>query len=239
MAAIGGFARAVAPDLPGYGRSERPARFDWSVPGYAAFIGRLVDQLGLERVHLVLHDFGGPWGLSWAAAHPQRVASVVLVNTGLLPDYRWHTFARIWRTPLLGELFQLMSTPAVLRRALNAQNPRPLPEAFIERISGYADWAHRQAVLRLYRATPDLGALVEPLTRALGPLRLPALVLWGEADPYLPLRYAQAQSVCFDAEVVPLPGCGHWPMVDDPAGFIARVLPFLRRQLRVGGAAPA
>jgi len=55
-------------------------------------------------VHLLVHDFGGPIALTWAAGHPYRVASVTLINTGVLIGYRWHRLAKPWRTPVLGEL---------------------------------------------------------------------------------------------------------------------------------------
>src|SRR5579862_2881752 len=103
------FARVVAMDMPGYGRADRPRAFDYTVAGYARHLGRLIDTLGISRAHLVLHDFGGAWGLGWAVQHPTSVASVTLVNTGILAGYRWHKYARIWQTPVIGELFQLTS----------------------------------------------------------------------------------------------------------------------------------
>ena len=54
----------------------------------------------------MLHDFGGPFGLQWAAGHPEALGSLTLVNTGVLLDYRWHRLARGWRTPLLGEYIE-------------------------------------------------------------------------------------------------------------------------------------
>jgi pimeloyl-ACP methyl ester carboxylesterase len=53
------------------------------VPGYAAHLGRCLEALGITRAHLVLHDFGGPWGLAWAATHPAAFASATLVNIGI------------------------------------------------------------------------------------------------------------------------------------------------------------
>ena len=73
------------------------------------------------------------FSLAWAMAHPEQVGSLTLLNTGALPGYRWHKFARIWRTPLLGELFQLTATRAAYRHLINADNPKPLPAAFIDR----------------------------------------------------------------------------------------------------------
>jgi pimeloyl-ACP methyl ester carboxylesterase len=82
------FARAVAPGLPGYGGADKPDRFDYTVEGYARHPGGLLDEFGIRRAHLVLHDFGGPWGLLWAAQHPDQFASATLINTRMLRDYR-------------------------------------------------------------------------------------------------------------------------------------------------------
>src|SRR3712207_8281220 len=54
----------------------------------------LLPIFGVRRAHLVLHDFGGMWGLHWAADHPDRFASATLVGIGVLRDYRWHSLAR-------------------------------------------------------------------------------------------------------------------------------------------------
>lgn len=100
--AVAPFSRALAPDMPGYGQADKPADFDYTVAGYARHLGTMLDAEGVKRTHLVLHDFGGPWGLAWAADQPERVASVTLINIGVMPGYRWHCLARIWRTRWLG-----------------------------------------------------------------------------------------------------------------------------------------
>ena len=227
---VGQFARCVAPDMPGYGQADRPDDFDYTVAGYGRHLERLLAQLGIERVHLVLHDFGGAWGLQYAAWDPHRVASLTLLNIGALPGYTWHSFARIWRTPILGELFQLTAIRPAFKYLLNAGNPKPFPDSFIDRMHRDADWPMKRAVLKLYRATDDIGGLTEQLAMQLKPHRVPALVLWGEGDSYLPVRYARQQQNYFDAQVHTLPGCGHWPMVDDPDRVCALVLPFLRER---------
>jgi pimeloyl-ACP methyl ester carboxylesterase len=237
LAACGEFARVLAPDMPGYGKADRPRRFDYTVEGYARHLGGVLRALGVRRAHLVLHDFGGPWGLQWAALHRDSVASLTLINTGIVPGYRWHKFARIWRTPLLGELFQLAATRRATGLLLNADNPKPLPEAFVDRIYRHADWGMKRAVLKLYRAT-DLGSLADRIGEDLRPLSLPALVLWGEGDAYLPVRYADVQREYFDAQVHVLAGCGHWPMVDEPDRVRELVIAFLRARLASRAAVP-
>ena len=133
IAALGGAGkRALAIDLPDFGETAAPASFEHTVPGYAGFLAEALSVLGVERVHLVVHDFGGPIGLAWAATQPDALASITLIDTGILPDYRWHRLARIWRTPIVGELFQAMATRRAFRLMLNRSEPRGLPRSFVE-----------------------------------------------------------------------------------------------------------
>jgi pimeloyl-ACP methyl ester carboxylesterase len=236
VARTGAFARAVAPDLPGYGGADKPDRFDYTVDGYARHLGAILETLGIRRAHLVLHDFGGPWGLMWAAEHPDRFASVTLVNCGVLPGYRWHYLARIWRTLVLGEAFMRTGTLPATRLLLRHGNPRGLPRDVVERMyRDYKNPAVAFAVLRLYRATDDVVVSSVHLQPRLRSLDRPALVVWGAQDPYLPVRYADRQRESFPrAEVVVLADSGHWPMIDDPVAVEQPVLRFLRAVITAG-----
>ena len=73
--------RATAFDFPGLGLAERPEDFDYSWSGLAAWTGQAIDALGLDRVHLVVHDVGGPIGFEWAIRNPDRVLSMTVLNT--------------------------------------------------------------------------------------------------------------------------------------------------------------
>jgi pimeloyl-ACP methyl ester carboxylesterase/2-polyprenyl-6-methoxyphenol hydroxylase-like FAD-dependent oxidoreductase len=239
-ATVGGFGRAVTLDMPGFGHADKPADFDYTVEGYARHLGRALEELGVRRAHLVLHDFGGPWGLSWAIAHPEAFGSVTLINIGVPLDYRWHYLARIWRTPLLGELFMATTTRAGFRLLLKHGNPRGLPGAFVDRMYDDFDRGTRRAVLRLYRATSDPGGMARQMADALRRIPRPALVLWGKHDPYVPVALAERQREVFpDARVVVLEGSGHWPFADDPDRVAGEVVPFLRRVMGQDASAEA
>jgi pimeloyl-ACP methyl ester carboxylesterase len=226
------FVRVVAMDMPGYGRAERPRNFDYTVSGYARYLGALLDDLAVERAHLVLHDFGGPWGLQWALEHPDRLASLVLINCGVMEGYRWHFFARIWQTPILGELAQLTTTRWGMHRTLNRMNPRPLPRQFIDRVMTFADWGHKRAVLKLYRASKNLGNSAAAFRDAPFAKELPTCVLWGAGDPFGPVEFAEKQKRYFPrAEVHVLEGLGHWPFIDDASAVRRPVEAFLRTQI--------
>ncbi|KXV04301.1 hypothetical protein CR51_13715 [Caballeronia megalochromosomata] len=231
---VGDFARGIAMDMPGFGRAEKPEGFDYSISGYARHLAQLLDFLNVRRAHLVLHDFGGPWGLAWAAAHPQSVASVTLVNTGILRAYRWHYLARIWQTPLLGELFMATSTRTGMHLLLRHGNPRGLPSDYIDQVYRNFDRGTRRAVLKLYRNSKDAARAMEPPVQVFASMNLAALVIWGAHDPYIPVRFAQLQREYFPrAEVVVLPQSGHWPFIDDPEAVAGALLPFLRAQLAI------
>jgi pimeloyl-ACP methyl ester carboxylesterase len=210
----------LAPDLPGFGRSGKRGDGDYTMDGYDAFVERFLDHVGAERVRLVVHDWGAA-ALLWAQRFPDRVERLVVMDAvPLLPGYHWHRVARIWRTPVAGELLMGFSIRLTMGRFL----PAPLrDEAF-----AHFDQGTQRAILRLYRSSPP-ERLAEAGAR-LARLRCPALVLWGDRDPYVPPRFADAYAAALGGavEVAHVPGAGHWPWLDAPevvervAGFLAR-----------------
>lgn len=232
MQATAPMGRVVAVDMPGFGQADKPAEYPYSVEGGTAFLTEALKQLGVLRAHLVLHDFGGPWGLMWAAMNPLALGSLTLINTGVLKGYRWHYMARIWRTPLIGELQQLITNRGGFKWAISVGCPKGLPLDFVNRMYKDLDWGTKRAILKLYRATGDLDNRNQALAKMLEPLNPPTLVVWGAADPYLPARYAEQQKETFHkAQVVLLPESGHFPFADDPQAVAQAFLPFIRQQL--------
>jgi pimeloyl-ACP methyl ester carboxylesterase len=218
IAAVAGRGRrALAFDLPDFGETVAGDGFEHTVLSYASFADAALKALGVERVHLVGHDFGGPIALVWAAGHVERLASVTLIGTGILPGYRWHRMARIWRTPALGELAQAITFRSGFRRLIAAGEPRGLPRGFMDRMYDQYDRRTRRAVLELYRSTDEPGSVAAEFSAYMAPKDVPALVIWGEHDAYLPCSYATRQRDAFpSADVHVLPASGHWPFVDSP-----------------------
>jgi pimeloyl-ACP methyl ester carboxylesterase len=230
--AAGDVGRAVAFDMPGFGKAEVPAGFGFDVASYAAFITGALEQLQIDRAHVVLHDFGGPFGLLWGVQHPQAWRSVVLINIGVMPGYTWHKMARRWRTPVLGELVQAWIPRWAWRRSMQSSSPRGMPPEFVDKMYDDYDRGTRRTVLKLYRATPDPGANAAELGAAIAALHKPALVVWGAADPFIGVDYAERQREFFEVQdVAILPDSGHWPFQDNPERVAEVVLPFLRGQL--------
>ena len=126
-------------------------------------------------------------------------------------DYRWHAWARLWRTPLLGELSLLGMNRWLFRRELRRGGPG-LSDAHIAASYRHVTSAAKRMVLRLYRAAdPSVYAAWEPRLLALT-AQVPTLVLWGAHDPYIPVRYADRFGATQTASgrVHVFPDCGHW-----------------------------
>lgn len=230
--ATGALGRAVAIDMPGFGKANAPRDFSYDVGGYAAFLEAALGELEIERVHLVVHDFGGPFGLLWGLQHPDSWKSVVLINVGILPGYEWHTMAKRWRTPVLGELVQAWIPRSAWRGAMARSNPKGLPIEFVDKMYDDYDRATRRTVLKLYRATPDPGSTAQALGDPMAALNKPALVVWGAKDPFIAVKFAERQREFFDVQQMEiLPESGHWPFQDDPRRVEQFVVSFLRMQL--------
>lgn len=227
------FARVVAMDLPGFGRAERPRDFAYSVNAFGELLGELLDQINVRgRVHLVAHDFGGAWATAWAASHRERVASITLISAPVVPGFVWHWAARLWYTPVINGLFQLVSTRGLIKAVMRRENPRPLPEEFLARVAGYADVAQKRRVLRIYRQARDPAATFAPIADALRAIDPPACVVWGAQDPYArPVHLEATRQLFSRAEAHLVDRAGHWPFVDEPERVTAIVCDFLRRQI--------
>lgn len=223
--------RVIAMDLPAFGRTARPRNFDYSIGGYAAFLGAALRELEVDdRVHLVAHDLGGAWAVAWARQHPSRVASFTLIATPLLPSFRWHAWARIWQTPIVGELLQVLAMRSTIGAVMRRGNPRPLPSAFVDRVTGYADLAQKLRILPLYRSVRDPHAAFGPLADALRSFAVPGCVVWGSDDPYAdPGNAAPTAALFSSSELHVIERAGHWPFVDEPARVATIVASFLAR----------
>ena len=217
----------LAPDLPGFGRSGKPGYLKYTIDEYAGFVERFLDMIEIERVRILVHDWGAV-GLAFAQAYPERVERLVVSNAvPFLPGYKWHRTARVWRTPVLGELAMGATTRWVMRRSTTeaSATPGPLPDAWIDSVMAHFDQGTQRAILRLYRSSPS--DVLAQAGEHLSLLDMPSLVLWGMRDPYIPERFAAEYAKALPgSELVELPDAGHWWWLDCPDA-IERVAGFL------------
>jgi haloalkane dehalogenase len=224
--------RVVAPDLLGFGGSEKPTTEAVAPPRQAGHLRGLVDYLGLDAYTLVVHDFGGPIGLSLALDRPSAVTQLVLFNTWM---WRRTDAATRWASRFFGtRLGRWLYTrrnfstdvmlPALTHRSLppdvHAHYRRPFstPEArhatwvFARDLAGAGDWYD------------DLWARREAIAS------IPALLLWGAKDPGFGVEARARWAGLFDAvhgEV--LEDVGHLPQEEAPEVVADAVSSFLVR----------
>jgi pimeloyl-ACP methyl ester carboxylesterase len=201
-----------APDLPGFGRSEVPSGYKRSLDGMAEFVESFRTAAEIQTpLDVVAHDFGGPFALAWAVKNPSAVRRIVAINTVFFSDYRWHFWASIWRTPILGELSMALMNRVMFGHELRRGSAGPLERKHIDQTWELVSPRVKKEVLRLYRATDPssfVGWEDELLSLA---AKKPVLVIWGDRDPYIPSRYAERFGA---TKVVHMSEVGHWPPVE-------------------------
>jgi pimeloyl-ACP methyl ester carboxylesterase len=222
---------ALALDLPGWGRSELPdpEEFDYSMTGLARFVQRFLQRMAVERYSLVVHDWGAV-ALIGAQEEPERIRRLVVANAvALLPGYRWHRTARIWRARGLGEASRVLAARPLVDLGLRESRgdwSRHAPALVDEVATQLRERRRVAAVLRLYRSgDPDrLATAGERLER----ITAPALVVWGMRDRYLPARFGAAYAERLpDATLIEASTAGHWPWLDSPE-LVETMIRFVR-----------
>ncbi len=220
---------ALALDLPGWGRSARPdpGGFDYSMRGLARFFARFLERMAIGEYSLAVHDWGA-LALIPAQGEPERVRRLVVINAvPLLPGYRWHRTARMWRAPGLGELSRRIWSRRALDLGLRESRgdwSRHDPE-FVDMVWDHLDRRTLEAILRLYRSAPEYE--LEAAGSELGSIAAPAQVIWGLKDRYIPARFGRLYAQALpNSELVELPGAGHWPWRERPE-LIEEIVAFL------------
>jgi len=209
--------RVYTPDLPGYGRSEKPSNFSYSVRDEATLIVGFLDALGLKQV-----DLGG-WSMgAWivqliAAEHPERVKRLMLFDAvGLDIRPTWNT--NLFTPGSLAELDQL--------DALLMPRPPQIPAYIardILRISHSDAWVIRRAVDSMLSAQ-------DVTDKILPELKMPVLIQWGEADQIVPVDQAQTMHRLIPQSQLELfPGCGHLAPLECTTQMGPKVAAFLEQ----------
>jgi len=206
--------RCIAPTLPGFGLDDGNPSPDYTVEGKRTFIQNVLDHLNItEKVTPVVFDHGGPFGLHWAVHHPDRVARLIVMNTLVSPLYKWHIWAKLWRTPGVGEFAMRTLTWPMFWLSVRV-GAWDIPRAPMREAYDALTPAFKKNALGLYRATdPELFIDVVPRLEALSK-QCEIMVIWGEKDPYIEKEFAHRY---FAKQVEMLPECGHWCMVQNPA----------------------
>jgi pimeloyl-ACP methyl ester carboxylesterase len=233
IGALGSRHRVYVPDLPGFGRTEKPAWMDFSPGAYSRFVLDFMTALGIGRAALVGHSLGGGVALRAILDDPGRVERLILVSSaGLgrevslpLRIASLPFFDRVFFRPPLPVftrfLHRLVFDPAVI----TGEFARLYYEMFFQPGSVRTFAGILRAIATLRGARPGI---LEPIREGLGTITTPTLILWGRHDRILPVSQAlDAAGRIPGARLHIFERCGHMPNVEYPGEFNRIVLEFL------------
>ena len=201
---LGGDYEVIALDLPGFAEPA-PDGFPATKEAYVDWIVEQIETAA-ERggpVDLVGHDWGSLLVQRIASIRPDLLHSVAAGGAAVDVDYPWHEIAQVWQTPGEGErymeeeLTEEVSVPYLIEHGV--------PETYAKRNSWLVP-GNKDCILNLYRSAIHIGKEWQP---DLENLTVPAMVIWGRDDPYVPLNWAERLAERMRAELVVL-DCGHW-----------------------------
>ena len=239
--------RVFAPDLPGYGRTEKP-RARYTIPYFARFVQRYIEDRGLRSVVLVGASLGGRIALEVALEHPRLANKLVLVNTlGLgRPQVRMAQMAYgLVTIPHVGEAVMRFTrgalqwaSPNMIRRVAgryagaSSDLSKSMDDAYLDDLRElYATDDFHNAYLSTVRSLIHPRALFgghHDVTTRLNEIKVPLQLIWGADDPLFPVaQAARAHALVEHSRLAVIEGAGHTPQAERPEEFNRVLLSFL------------
>jgi pimeloyl-ACP methyl ester carboxylesterase len=225
LASAGGGRPGIAVDLPGFGGSDRPWPWDYTVEGQAGSLEAFMDARGIARAVLVGNSLGGAATMLLAATRPDRVTALVLVDAASArTPVPWPV--AVLRTPVLGELALALTTRTTvkigLRRRVYARASNVTREAVDDAWLPLRIPGTRRAALKAIRTDPRRFLGLEAR------VSVPTLVVWGEEDRMIPVAEGRRLAGAIpNARLAVIADAGHMPQREQPERFAAAVREFL------------
>ena len=247
LEATGARHRVFAPDLPGYGRTEKP-RARYSIPYFARFVERYMEDRGLRSAAIVGASLGGRVALEVVLERPRLAQKLVLVNTlGLgRPNVSAPQMAYgLVTIPRVGEAVMRMTrnalhwaSPSLIRRVAaryggtTTDLERAMDDSYLSDLRElYAADAFRDAYLATVRSLVNPRALFgghHDVTKRLNEIKIPLQLIWGADDPLFPVAHAtRAHGLVEHSRLAVIEGAGHSPQAERPEEFNRVLLKFL------------
>jgi pimeloyl-ACP methyl ester carboxylesterase len=222
---------AIAPDWIGHGFSSRPEprAFDYQPSTLAQALGDFLDSLSVQKCHLVVQGYLGLPGLLYGLEHPERIERLVIINTPLSPDAKLPWKVRQMGLPLAGDM--ITQDPLLVDRTLEGGGPYRVDDGDLDvyRKPFLTTSAAGRALLATVRNL-QLAKTTTQVETGLKAWQQPTLLLWGIADPWLPVDLADVWAKALpQGELAQLAQVGHYAQEDWAEKVSETLLPFLRR----------
>lgn len=207
-------AEIITPALPGF-CAPLPSQFSPTKEGYVDWLISQVETLHAANgpIDIVGHDWGALLTLRVASLRPELIRSWAVSGGVIHPDYQGHKTAKLWATPILGELAMAVTSRKALKKVL-VEAALPPSIAKIE----VGNWTRtmRRCILSLYRSAKGLSFSTDWVS-ALDNLPKHGLVIWGEHDPYVAASFARSFAKGQDVPCHIVGDTGHWMIAERPA----------------------
>ena len=220
--------RVIAPDLPGYGYSDKPNDGRYTINAQAHAVLRLMDRLGIEKATIVGASYGGAVAATIALDYPERVTQLVLVGTVSNDEPKKKLLLRFSRMPIIGDIVTplFLGSRWVLRKRTEQVYRRighPLDEHKLEARHHLLATANVQrAMIRTARRWS-----ANRISREASLIRPPTLLVWGDTDTHIPISEAyQLRDAIPNAKLIIFRNCGHLPPTEYPEKFVEVVAAF-------------
>jgi len=229
--AQGGF-RVIAPDLLGYGYSDKPRHAEYTIESQARTVIGLMDRLGIEQAALVGASYGGAIAAAIALDHPERVSRLVLVGAVSSDEPKKKLLLRMVRLPLVGDIVTplFLGSRWVVRKRMEDVYRRlrlPVDEHKVAaRHHSLVAADSQRAMIRTVRRWR-----ANRIFRDAHLIRQPTMLMWGEDDRHIPLEQGlRLRDELPNARLVVFRDCGHLPPQEYPKQFVEIVSEFCKAE---------
>lgn len=214
--------RCIAPDHLGFGLSDQPERVDYRPQAHAERLKELIETLSLKKFHLVVHDFGGPIGLSVALDHPEKIKSLNIINTWLWPLNEYEHFTKPMKliSSFVGKfLYEKMNFSANILLKTGFHDQKLLTENIHNQYKKAQTKAGRKAAYVFARSLLGESEWYEKLWKSRHKIqKITTRIIWGTEDQLLPakLLLPKWRSGFPDAAIHEVAGAGHFVCEEKP-----------------------
>jgi pimeloyl-ACP methyl ester carboxylesterase len=213
--------KVIAPDLLGYGYSDKPRHLEYTINSQARMVVGLLDQLHIDRAVVVGSSYGGAVAATIALNHADRVEKLILVGAVTNNAPTKYLLMRLFGSPIIGDLVSplLLGSRRLLRMRMKRVYDRHAWELDERRVDARhiplrAASTHRAVIRTVRRWDADR------IQREAHLITQPTLLLWGENDPETPLHYGRLlQEEITDSRLIVFRDCGHLPHEEFPEAF--------------------
>lgn len=220
--------RVIAPDLPGYGYSEKPADAKYSIAEQARNINDFMDRLGIKNATIVGASYGAAVAATMALDYPERVHKLVLIGAVMNDEAKKKFLLRISCLPLIGDIATplFLGSRWILKKRMENMYRRmqkPINQKMVaSRHHLLATSNTHRAMIRTARAWS-----ANRIEREASLIRQPTMILWGDQDDHFPLDNAfRLRDAIPNSKLVVFRNCGHLPPAEHPDKFVEVVADF-------------